>query len=66
MPAKRPRVLQTFNRERVEIVVQAHDAVAGLRGNDYFPGPRGSFAQGLRRSGAPVSMQGVSIPRKLR
>ena len=40
--AVRPRVLQTFNREPVEIVVQAHDAVAGLRGNDYFPGPRGS------------------------
>ena len=42
MPAKRPRVLQTFDRETDEIVVQPHDAVAGLRGNDYFPGPRGS------------------------
>ena len=28
MPAKRPRVLQTFNRETDEIVVQPHDAEA--------------------------------------
>ena len=54
MPAKRPRVLQTFNREPVEIVVQAHDAVAGLRGNDYFPGPRGS---GLHHLGEDYVVQ---------
>ncbi len=54
MPAKRPRVLQTFNREPVEIVVQAHDAVAGLRGNDYFPGPRGS---GLHHLGEDYVIQ---------
>ena len=54
MPAKRPRVLQTFNRETDEIVVQPHDAVAGLRGNDYFPGPRGS---GLHHLGEDYVIQ---------